>query len=211
MNPDFSSEVKFHHPSNHCLGSIFLALALTLSAIADDIRHTVAVIENPAADYLSICGWEFNVEGGGYSTCMVDLNGDERLDQMFCNAGTSGTGGRAATIYLARKDGKFTRIGTLGHQGIATESIKTGGKLLHCSSNGGGGASAISTYLISHEGLKEIMTTDGTWSDKDYQKRFRDVFATSLELKYQFVAAKPKPKTEQDASDSVEKSKSVNP
>ena len=120
------------------LVSVFCAVAV---AYGDDPRNEVAIVDNPAEDYLIICGREFDREGGGYSTCKLDLNGDERNDQMFANAATSGTGGEAATIYLAREDGRFTRIGTILHQGLATETIKTGGRLLHCSSNGGGGHS----------------------------------------------------------------------
>jgi hypothetical protein len=99
---------------------------LTLASVASggDIRHEVSVVANPSDDYLSICGWEFDVDGSGYSTCEIDLDGDGLLDQMFANAATSGTGGQAATVYLARKDGRFTRIGTLGHGGIAKETIK---------------------------------------------------------------------------------------
>lgn len=173
--------------------SAFIAIVLASSAPADDIRHTTAIVEDPANDYLSICGWEFNVEGGGYSTCKLDLDGDGLKDQMFSNAGTSGTGGRAATIYLARKDGKFTRIGTLGHGAIASETIKTGGILLHCSWSFGGGFTSITTYLISHEGLKEVMSISGKWDDADYQKRYESVFETTLKPDYKFVAARPKP------------------
>lgn len=67
---------------------------------------------------------------------------------MFANAATSGTGGEAATIYLAREDGRFTRIGTILHQALSTERIRTGGQLLHCASNGGGGHFSITTYLL---------------------------------------------------------------
>ncbi|MES2657605.1 MAG: hypothetical protein V4689_03250 [Verrucomicrobiota bacterium] len=143
--------------------SLVLGLAFCLSAVAyeNDIRNEVAVVDMPAEDYLRICGREFDREAGGYSTCAIDLNGDGRDDQMFANAATSGTGGEAATIYLAREDGRFTRIGTILHQAIATETIKTGERLLHCSSNGGGGHSSITTYLLSHDGLKRIMSLKG--------------------------------------------------
>ncbi|WP_146855313.1 hypothetical protein [Brevifollis gellanilyticus] len=173
------------------------SMAFAWVASADDIRHEVAVVTNPVDDYLSICGWEFDVEGGGYSTCAIDLDGDRLADQMFANAATSGTGGNAATIYLARKDGKFTRIGTLGHGVMATETIKTGGRLMHCFWSFGGGSWSITTYLISHDGLKEIMTTGGERHDERFQKLFDEVFATSFKPDYRFVAARPKPKTGQ--------------
>lgn len=116
------------------LTSILLAvICVATMASADDVRHEVAIVDNPADDYLKVCGWEFDVEGGGYSTCAIDLDGDGLKDRMFANAGTSGTGGQAATVYLARKDKRFARIGTLGHGAIAVETIKTGGRLLHCS------------------------------------------------------------------------------
>ena len=182
-----------------------IRLALKLIAViisasvasADDVRHRVAIVDNPAADYLAICGWEFDVEGGGYSICIIDIDGDGLEDRMFANAGTSGTGGQAATVYLARNDGKFTRIGTLGHGAISTETIKTGGRLLHCSWSFGGDATSITTYLVSHDGLKQIMAIGGEWDDKDYKSRFDEVFATALKPDYKFVAARPKPKAEQ--------------
>lgn len=175
-----------------------LVTAATVSvATADDIRHAVSVVNDPAKDYLLICGWEFDVEGGGYSTCEIDLNGDGLKDRMFANAGTSGTGGLSATVYLARKDGKYTRVGTLGHGGIAVETIKTGGKLLHCSWSYGGGATSITTYLLSHDGLKEVMSIGGERDDKEYQKRFRAVFAEELKPTYKFIEARPKQQAEQ--------------
>ncbi len=180
------------------LRSAFAVLTLASVASGGDIRHEVSVVANPSDDYLSICGWEFDVDGGGYSTCEIDLDGDGLLDQMFSNAATSGTGGQAATVYLARKDGRFTRIGTLGHGGIAKETIKTGGRLLHCSWSFGGGSTSITTYLISHDGLKELMVIGGKWDDEAYQNRFKAVFEISLKPDYKFVAARPKPKAEQD-------------
>ena len=177
-----------------------LALAaLTLASVAsgEDIRQEVAVVGNPSVDYLSICGWEFDVDGGGYSTCAIDLDGDGSLDQMFANAATSGTGGKAATVYLAREDGRFTRVGTLGHGGIATETIKTGGRLLHCSWSCGGGSTSITTYFISHDGLNELMVIGGKWDDEAYQKQFEAMFEVTLKHDYKFVAARPKPKAEQ--------------
>ena len=180
------------------LASNLLVLLLSASAtLGDDIRHEVAIVSDPTADYLAICGWEFDVEGGGFSTCEIDLDGDGRKDQMFANAGTSGTGGQAATIYLSRGDGKFTRVGTLGHGAISAEKIKTGGSLLHCSWSFGGGATSITTYLISHDGLKEVMAIGGEWNDDEYKKRFEAVFAEPLKPHYKFVAARPKPKAEQ--------------
>lgn len=175
------------------LPAVFTLMILTWSAQADDIRHTTAIVPDPALDYLSICGSEFDVDGGGYSTCESDLDGDGLKDRMFANAGTSGTGGRAATIYLSRKDGGYTRIGTLGHQAVAREIIKTGGTLLHCSWSGGGGSSSITTYLISHEGLKEVMSIGGEWKDETYQTRYNEVFGTPLKLDYRFVPIRPKP------------------
>jgi hypothetical protein len=174
--------------------------AITLASVASggDIRHEVTVVGNPFDDYLSICGWEFDVDGGGYSTCAIDLDGDGLLDQMFANAATSGTGGQAATVYLARKDGRFTRIGTLGHGGIATETIKTGARLLHCTWSFGGGSTSITTYLISHDGLKELMVIGGKWDDEAYQKRFKAVFEVTLKPDYKFFAERPKPKAEQN-------------
>ena len=136
---------------------LFAVIFSASVASADDVRHQVAIVDSPAADYIAICGWEFDVEGGGYSTCTIDLDGDGLEDHMFANAGTSGTGGQAATLYLARKDRKFTRIGSLGHGAISSETIKTGGTLLHCSWSFGGGATSITTYLISHDGLKQVM------------------------------------------------------
>ena len=174
--------------------AIFLTIAgFTSTAFAEEIRHEVAVVDSPADDYLAVCGWEFDVEGGGYSTCSVDLDGDGIADQMFSNAGTSGTGGSAATVYLARKDGRFTRVGTIGHGGISSETVKTGGRLIHCSWSFGAGATSITTYLVSHDGLKKVMTIGGDHNDKEYQQRFKKVFTTSLEVKYSFVAARPKP------------------
>lgn len=163
-------------------------------ASGGDVRHEVAVVGNPAEDYLSICGSEFDFEGGGYSTCAIDLDGDGLLDQMFANAATSGTGGQAATVYLARKEGGFTRVGTLGHGNIATETLKTGARLLHCSWSFGGGSTSITTYLISHEGLKELTVIGGAWDDEAYQKRFKAVFEVPLKPAYQFVAVRPRPK-----------------
>ncbi len=173
------------------------SIAFAWVGLADDIRHEVAVVTNPADDYLSICGSEFDTEGGGYSTCAIDLDGDGLSDQMFANASTSGTGGNAATIYLARKDGRYKRIGTLGHGAMVTETLKTGSRLLHCSWSFGGGSKSITTYLISHDGLKEIMTMSGKWNDARFQKLFDQVFATSLKTDYKFIAARPKSKSEQ--------------
>ena len=184
------------------LASKLLALIISVTvASADDVRHQVAIVDKPAVDYLAICGWEFEVEGGGYSTCTIDLDGDGLEDRMFANAGTSGTGGQVATVYLARKDGKFTRIGSLGHGAISTETIKTGGRLLHCSWSFGGGATSITTYLVSHDGLKQIMAIAGEWDDMEYKSRFSKVFATALKPDYKFVAAKPKTEAEQDGAD----------
>ena len=184
------------------LASKLLAVIFSATvASADDVRHQVTIVDNPATDYLAICGQEFDVEGGGYSTCTIDLDGDGLEDNMFANAGTSGTGGQAATVYLARKDGKFTRIGSLGHGAISTETIKTGGRLLHCSWSFGGGATSITTFLISHDGLKQIMAIGGEWDDKKYKQRFDEVFATSLKPDYKFVAARPEPKAEQVDAD----------
>jgi hypothetical protein len=177
------------------VASLICAFAV---AYGDNIRNEVAVVEMPAADYLSICGREFDREGGGYSTCTIDLNGDGRDDQMFANSGTSGTGGEAATIYLAREDGRFTRVGTILHQALATETIRAGGTLLYCSSNGGGGHSSITTYLLSHEGLKDIMGLKGEWKDSKYAALFEKVFAVPLKPEYRFVAARPKSNAEQD-------------
>jgi len=171
-----------------------IALVLASMASADDIRHTIAIVENPAADYLSICGSEFDVEGGGYSTCTIDIDGDGRPDQMFANAGTSGTGGQAATVYLAREDGRFSRIGTLGHGAVAAETIKTGARLLHCSWSFGGGSTSITTYLISHDGLTVLMSIGGEHDDEEYQKRFEFVFKDSLKPEYKFVTARPESK-----------------
>ena len=181
--------------SSILLAAIFGALSVS----ADDVRHQVTLVDDPVADYLTICGWEFDVEGGGYSTCKIDLNGDGLDDHMFANAGTSGTGGQAATLYLARQDGKFTRVGSLGHGAISTETIRTGGRLLHCSWSFGGGHASITTFLISHDGLKKIMVIGGEWNDKEYKKRFDTVFSSPLKINYKFVAARPTPKAEQDA------------
>ena len=187
---------RFRPKMKRHLRSTFTALVLASVASGADRRDEVAVVGNPADDYLSICGWEFDVDGGGYSTCAIDLDGDGLLDQLFTNAATSGTGGQTATVYLARKDGKFTRIGTLGHGAMATETIKTGGRLLHCSWSPGGGSTSITTYLVSHEGLKEVMVSGGRSDDEEYQKRFRAVFAETLSIDYKFVAARPGPKAE---------------
>ncbi|MEN3942550.1 hypothetical protein WJU23_14720 [Prosthecobacter sp. SYSU 5D2] len=165
-----------------------ISLHLIAGAAADDIRHEPAVVASPADDYIAICGWEFDTDGGGYSTCSVDLNGDGLKDHLFANASTSGTGGQAATVYLGRKDGQFTRIGTLGHGAIATEALSTGATLLHCSWNGGGGNSAITTYLISNQGLMQIDNIQGKWNDEAYQKKFAHVFASPLKAEYRFVA-----------------------
>ncbi|SKB07512.1 hypothetical protein SAMN02745166_04716 [Prosthecobacter debontii] len=178
---------------------LFLSFALTWTLFTsitsgEDIRNDIAVVTTPAEDYLATYGSEFDVEGGGYSTCQMDLNEDGLLDQLFANAATSGTGGRVATVYLARKDGKFTRIGSLGHGMMVTETIKTGGKLLHCSWSFGGGSKSITTYLISHDGLKEIMTIGSDANDVSFQKLFDEVFKTSLKPDYRFVAARPKSK-----------------
>ena len=181
------------------LRSALATLTLASTASGGDIRQEVAVVGNPSDDYLSICGSEFDVDGGGYSSCAIDLDGDGLLDQMFANVATSGTGGQAATVYLARKDGRFTRIGTLGHGGIATETIKTGGRLSHCSWSYGGGSTSITTYFISHDGLNEVMVIGGKWNDEAYQKQFKAVFEVTLKPDYKFVAACPKPKAEQDA------------
>lgn len=170
------------------IASLLCAFAV---AYGDDIRNDVAIVDMPAEDYLGICGREFDREGGGYSTCTTDLNGDGRDDQMFANSGTSGAGGKAATIYLAREDGRFTRVGTILHQALGTETIRAGGTLLYCSSNGGGGHSSITTYLLSHDGLKEIMGLSGEWKDADYAKLFATVFKVSLKPDYRFVAARP--------------------
>ena len=175
------------------LGSL---ICVTAAAYADDPRNEVEVVDIPAEDYLRICGREFDREGGGYSASTIDLNADGRDDQMFANTATSGTGGQAATIYLSREDGRFTRIGTILHQALATERIRTGGQLLHCSSNGGGGHSSITTLLISHEGLKVVMGVTGEWKDAEYAKLFEEVFTESLKPEYRFVAAGPKSKAE---------------
>ncbi len=175
------------------IGSMLPAFSL---AYGDDVRNEVAVVDRPEEDYVNICGHEFDREGGGYSTCAIDLNADGREDRMFANSGTSGTGGEAATIYLAREDGRFTRIGTILHQALVTEATETGGRLLHCSSNGGGGHSSITTYLLSHEGLKMIKKLNGEWKDPQYGKHFDTVFATPLKPNYQFVAARPKSNAE---------------
>lgn len=181
--------------------SLFIACILAApGAWSDDIRAEIAVVDNPAENYLAICGYEFDVDGGGYSTCTIDLNGDGRKDQMFANAATSGTGGTAATIYLARDDGRFTRIGSLGHGSIAAEATKDGRRLLHCSWSFGGGSTSITTYTISHDGLREIAVVGGESADVEYQKRFDSVFASSLELEYKFVRARPKPKAEQNGA-----------
>ena len=176
---------------NPSLPAFFTLLILTWSAQGDDIRHATAIVPDPAKDYLSICGPEFDVDGGGYSTCVSDLDGDGLKDRLFANAGTSGTGGSAATVYLARKEGGFTRIGTLGHQAVAREIITTGGVLLHCSWSGGGGFASITTYLVSYEGLKEIVSIRGEWKDEGFKKRFETVFRNPLKLEYTFVAARP--------------------
>lgn len=182
------------NPTLAVLGSLVCAIA---TAYGDDPKNQVAVVDDPAEDYLVICGREFDREGGGYSACKIDLNEDGREDQMFANAATSGTGGQAATIYLAHEDGRFTRIGTILHQALSTERIKTGGQLLHCSSNGGGGISSISTCLISHEGLKDVMGVVGEWKDPKYAKLFETVFAEPLKPEYRFVAVRPKSNAEQ--------------
>lgn len=173
------------------VASLICAVAV---AYGDDNRNEVAVVDVPSEDYLSICGREFDREGGGYSTCAIDLNGDGRDDQMFANSGTSGTGGEAATIYLAREDGRFTRVGTILHQALATETTRAGETLLYCSSNGGGGHSSITTYLLSHAGLKEIMELRGEWKDSKYTALFDKVFAVPLKPEYRFVAARRKSK-----------------
>ena len=67
-------EMKRHLPS------ALAAITLASAASGGDIRHEVAVVGNPSDDYLSICGWEFDVDGGGYSTCAIDLDGDGFLD-----------------------------------------------------------------------------------------------------------------------------------
>jgi len=206
-NPKIPSAYQYECPliTLFCLNmetlirSFFAVLSLASAATAGDVRHTVAIVDDPAKNYLSICGWEFDVEGGGYSTCSIDLDGDGLNDRLFANAATSGTGGQAATVYLARKDGKFTRIGSLGHGAITTETIKTGGKLLHCSWSFGGGATSITTYLVSHEGLKKVMGISGEWKDLEYQKRFEEVFSTSLKLSYKFVASRPIPAEQESA------------
>ncbi len=94
------------------------------------------------------------------------------------------------------KTDRFTRIGTILHQALVTEATETGGRLLHCSSNGGGGHSSITTYLLSHEGLKMIKKLNGEWNDPQYGKHFDTVFATPLKPNYQFVAARPKSNAE---------------
>ena len=135
--------------------TLLIAYIMVLSVSADEIRNSISVVTSPSDDYIEICGWEFDVEGGGYNISKIDLNGDGLIDEMFSNRATSGTGGQAVTIYLNRKDGKFTRIGTIGHGALRTETILTGEKLLHCSWNLGGEHSTITTYLISHDGLKQ--------------------------------------------------------
>jgi hypothetical protein len=181
-------------PTVAIIGTLFCAIA---TAYGDDPRNQVAVVDDPAEDYLVICGREFDREGGGYSICKIDLNEDGREDRMFANTATSGTGGEAATIYLAREDGRFTRIGTILHQALSTEKTRTGGQLLHCSSNGGGGHSSISTYLLSHEGLKEVMGVSGEWKDAKFARLFETVFAAPLKPEYRLVPARPKSNAEQ--------------
>jgi hypothetical protein len=174
------------------------SLTLASTASGEEIRQEAPVVTSPSDDYISLCGWEFDVDGGGYSTCSIDLDGDGLLDQMFANAATSGSGGKSATVYLARKDGKFSRIGAIGHGSISTEAIKTGSRLLHCSWSFGGGSTSITTYLISHDGLKELMVIGGNWDDDAYRKRFKAAFEVSLKPDYRFVAARPKPAAKQD-------------
>ena len=110
-------------PTIATLGSVIFA---TTVAFGDDVRNEVTVVDVPADDYAAISGsgHGFGREGGGYSACTIDLNADGRADQMFANTATSGTGGEAATIYLAREDGRYTRIGTILHQGLATKRIR---------------------------------------------------------------------------------------
>ena len=177
--------------------SVFYAVTV---AYGDDPKNEVAIVDNPADDYLVICGPEFDRDDGGYSTCAIDLNEDGRDDQVFANAATSGTGGEAATIYLSREHGRFTRIGTILHQALATERIRTGGQLLHCASNGGGGHFSINTYLLSHDGLKEIMELSGEWQNAEYAKLFNTVFAEPLKPEYRFVAARLKSKADHAGS-----------
>lgn len=170
---------------------LYASLHFISEAAVDDVRQEMAVVASPAEDYMAISGWEFDTDGGGYSTCLVDLNGDGMEDQLFANASTSGTGGQASTVYLGRKDGQFTRLGILGHGAIATEVLSTGATLLHCSWNGGGGSSSITTYLISHKGLMQIDNIQGEWADEAYQKKFAHVFASPLKTEYRFVARRP--------------------
>ena len=165
---------------------ILSAFAVLSVALGDDARNEVAIVTVPADDYVSICGSDI-AGRREYSVCLIDLDGDGRKDQMFANAATSGTGGKAATIYLARDDERFTRIGTILHQGLATEKIKTGGVLLYCSSSGGRGHSSISTFLLSHNGLKEVMTQKGEWKNAEYSKIFEKVFVHSLKYEYKQI------------------------
>ena len=178
---------------------LFLSAFITWLAEAGDVRLEVAAVNSPSEDYLSIWGSDFDVEGGGYSTCSIDLNGDGLEDRMFANAGTSGTGGTEATVYLARNDGRYTRVGTLGHRAISAEGIMTGARFLHCSWKFGCGATWITTYLISHHGLKRIGAIQGIAAGAEPNKRYETVFASPLKPDYKFVARRPRSKAEQGA------------
>jgi hypothetical protein len=156
--------------------------------VADDVRHQVAIVESPVRDYVEICGSEFDVKGGGYYVFSVDLDGDGLADQMFANTGTSGTGGRAATVYLARLDGRFTRVGTLGHGAISRVQTEAGDSLLQCSWNWGGGEASITTYALSHNGIQRIEASDGEWRDPIFRESFEKTFRDALSIPYKFVA-----------------------
>ena len=176
---------------------VLLSVFLTWLAKAGDVRHEVAIVSSPSEDYLSNWGSDFDVEGGGYSTCSIDLNGDGLEDRMFANAGTSGAGGTEATVYLARNDGQYTRVGTLGHGAISAEELTTGARFLHCSWKYGCGATWITTYLISHHGLKRIGSIQGIAAGAEPSKRFEAVFSSPLKPDYKFVAGRPGSKAEQ--------------
>ncbi|MEM9480491.1 MAG: hypothetical protein AAGA58_12630 [Verrucomicrobiota bacterium] len=176
------------------MNKVFLQLTflhVTFLSYGEVTEKDLKVVTDPDKDYLLTAGYEFDVEGGGYITCEIDLDRDGIKDRMFANAATSGTGGIAATVYLGRDDGQFIHVGSFGHGFIAREVTPSGRVLLHCSWDFGGGHSSVSTFYISHKGLEPLSTFGGHLSVSKFQKKFESTFAEQLLPEYKFVAKRP--------------------
>ncbi len=165
----------------------FLPIFCLSISLADDVRQQTQVVQDPTADYLELCGWEFAVVGGGYSVWLVDVNNDDIKDQFFANAATSGTGGMSATIYLSRADNRFLRAGTIGHGSIALVEDLQNGNLLHCGWSFGGGDMSITSYRITAQGVHQIDEIPGRTNDVDFSALYSRIFERSLNATYKFV------------------------